>query len=100
MKHFDYHHGLSGAVTINSEDELHIRLRQILEGYITPQTVFYTRKEAGELLRCGKTKTFELIRQNQLEKVKQGSRTLVTKASVDALIAKMMMEGGHASSAH
>jgi len=100
MKHSEYRNGLSDAATINSEEELRVRLRQILEGYITPRTVFYTRKEAGELLRCGKTKTFELIKKNELEKAKQGTRTLVTKASVDALIAKMMMEGGHASSAH
>jgi excisionase family DNA binding protein len=97
MKNSDYRRGTSDAVAYNSEDELHTRLRLILEGFITPQKVFYTRKEAGEILRCGKTKTFELIRQNKLEKVKQGARTLVTKSSVDALIAKMMMEGGHAA---
>lgn len=96
MKHAEYRH-TSDATIYNSDQELHDYLRSVLEGYITPPKVFYTRKEAGEILHCGKTRTFELIKTNQLEKVKQGARTLVTKRSVDALIAKMMREAGHAA---
>lgn len=97
MKPNEYQSHSPVAVTQKSGDDLHKILRNILENYITPQKVFYTRKEASEILRCAKTKTFDLIKKNELEKVKLGSRTLITKASVDALIAKMMMEGGHAA---
>lgn len=96
MKHVDYRRTCD-ATTYNSEDELYGCLRQILEGHINPPKIFYTRKEVSNILRCGKTKTFDLIRRNQLEKVKLDSRTLITKASVDALIAKLKQEAGHAA---
>ncbi len=81
------------------ENELYSILRGILEGVIAPKSMFYTVKETSDIIKCGKTKTFALIKENRLQKVKMGSKTLVTKSSVDALIAELMGQqgGGHAA---
>lgn len=81
------------------ENELYDALRAMLEGIIAPKSMFYTVKETSDIIKCGKTKTFALIKENRLQKVKMGSKTLVTKSSVDALIAELMGQqgGGHAA---
>jgi excisionase family DNA binding protein len=48
-------------------------------------TIHETRKE----LKCGHTKTYELINSGQLKAVKMGRHTRVLKSSIDALIASL-----------
>lgn len=90
---------ITNDVTLDAEEYLHACLRKVIGGYITPSKVFYTRREACDLLRCGFTKFHDLVNNNELEKVKLGSRSLVTKSSVDALIAKLKLEGNRVRSA-
>ena len=45
-----------------------------------------TIKGAAQALGVGRTTIYDLIRQNRLEKIKLGRRTLVTTASIRRLV--------------
>lgn len=46
----------------------------------------YTVRQAGQVVPMGRTKIYELIRAGTLKTVKIGRRTLITAASLQALI--------------
>lgn len=54
----------------------------------------YSIKEAGYTLSLGTTKIYELINDGQLEVVKLGRKTLITSASIIALIERATIGGG------
>lgn len=54
----------------------------------------YSIRDAGQALSLGTTKIYELINDNQLEKVKLGRKTLVTSTSMKALIERFTVNGG------
>lgn len=53
----------------------------------------YSIKDAGRALSLGTTKIYELINDKQLEKVKLGRKTLITSASMKALIERSKISG-------
>lgn len=50
--------------------------------------------EFCRVVGCGKTKTYELIKQGYLTRVRIGRRTFVTMESVEALIERSTVGGG------
>lgn len=46
-------------------------------------------KDTGRMLGIGRTKVYDLIRQNRLETVKLGSRTLVHNDSIKAFVEEL-----------
>jgi excisionase family DNA binding protein len=48
-----------------------------------------TLQEAQDILRCGKTKIYELEKEGRLELVKLGPRTRVTGSSMQKLLTDM-----------
>lgn len=47
---------------------------------------------ATQMLDIGKTKLYELIAEGELEAIRIGRRTLVLRASIDALILRLRLE--------
>ena len=57
------------------------------------EPIFADIKEARRQLGgCGHTKIYELIKQNELEKVKLGSKTLITTESIRRYANKLLEE--------
>jgi len=52
-----------------------------------------TIDEAGEALRVGRSSVYVLIQRGQLEKVNLGRKSLVTRRSVEQLVAKLHERG-------
>jgi excisionase family DNA binding protein len=50
------------------------------------QPVSYSIKEAARSIGIGRTKLYELIHKGELVAIKIGRRTLVTTASIEALV--------------
>lgn len=47
-------------------------------------------REVLELLHCGRTKVFELLREGHLSSVRVGRRRLVVRSSVESLLAELL----------
>lgn len=47
-------------------------------------------KQAANELGVGRTKLYELVNQHELELVKIGSKSLITAASLNAFVAKLI----------
>lgn len=53
------------------------------------ETVLLDVPEAMSVLRCGRTKFYELVRRGDIEIVKLDGRTLVLAESIDAFVARL-----------
>lgn len=60
------------------------------DSHIQPRLVSISK--TGELLGIGRTKTYELITQGQLETISIGGRRLVTLRSIDELVNSALTE--------
>ncbi|PFG75308.1 helix-turn-helix domain-containing protein [Tepidiforma thermophila] len=54
----------------------------------------FTVEEAAMMLRCGRNKVFELIKQGELPSFQVGRRRMVLRQDVEALIERRMKAAG------
>jgi excisionase family DNA binding protein len=57
-----------------------------------PQSLLQTVDGACRALRCGTTKLFELINDGKLKRVKIGTSTRITTASINKYVAQLEQE--------
>lgn len=57
------------------------------------ETVLLDVPEAMSVLRCGRTKFYELVKRGDIEVIKLDSRTLVVAASIEGYIARLREQG-------
>jgi excisionase family DNA binding protein len=53
-------------------------------------SVLLTVEEAAELLRLGRTRTFELVMRGNIQSVKIGRRRLVVREGLDRYVAELL----------
>jgi excisionase family DNA binding protein len=83
---------ISSGDLILDEESLH-ELARALEPYMSPHqgpravSPYMTTEEAAEYLRCDRQRVYDLLSQRRLTRIKEGSRTLVSRAELEQYLA-------------